>query len=136
MCLQELKAERLNREIVKAERKLLRAGGEDDAVVSVFMLFYRSLFHRLYIEWRDGKKTIADSGFVLKDLEKNWARKPSKCIKEFPLGNHAGVKDGDVGASGKKSGGGGSARKETKRKNKSRKNSSDAIGTFTNLGDL
>ena len=127
MCLQQLKAGNLDRDIVEAEKRSKRneKNTVDDIALSVFMLFYRALFNRLYVDWRDGKKTIADSGFVLKALETKWAQKPSRCMKAFQLGKDASINPGSRG-------GGGERGKVAKPKKKS----PEAVASFTNLGDL
>ena len=135
LCLQELKRENLNREIHKTERYSSKAGrGTDDACLNAFMLFYRSLFYRLFVEWRDGKKTIADSGFVLKALEKDWAKNPTKCIEEFKW------KKGEKGKPDFCSSAAATKDKKkipsTKKRTGGKHSTDDAVQTFTNLSDL
>lgn len=89
LCLQQLKAGNLNREILR------------------------------YVEWRDGRKTITNSGFVLKALEKDWAKFPSKCIKAFEIGDAKKTKTKSHG-----------------KKTDQRKTNQDPVGAFTNLSDL
>ena len=132
MCLQELKRDNLNREIVRAERSTAKVGrysDDVDACLSTFMLFYQSLFYRLFIEWRDGRKTIADSGFVLKSLESIWAKNPSKCI--------VGFQKGAKNVEGQSKSAQNSEQRVVKGKNKTgKRETADSVATFTNLSDL
>mgnify|MGYP001803924088 CR=1 FL=1 len=40
--------------------------------------FYVGCMHELYTRWKSGKKTMAQSGFVLKEVAEYCKRNPSK----------------------------------------------------------
>ncbi|KAI1290105.1 ELMO domain-containing protein 3 [Halotydeus destructor] len=41
---------------------------KSESVIKLFNLFFCGLYCRLYNKWKNGRKTVADAGFVLKEL--------------------------------------------------------------------
>lgn len=56
MAMQALRAGLLNK----------RANKQSDYVISLFHDFYVACYLHLYLLWKDGNKTIHDSGYVVK----------------------------------------------------------------------
>lgn len=52
------------------ERKLTSAAKKQQSAVTAASDFYVGTFYTLYNHWKDKKCTMADSGFVLKEIEK------------------------------------------------------------------
>lgn len=52
------------------ERKLTSAAKKQQSAVTAASDFYVGTFYTLYNYWKDKKCTMADSGFVLKEIEK------------------------------------------------------------------
>lgn len=52
------------------DRKLSSAAKKQQSAVTATSDFYIGTFYAFYNHWKDKKCTMADSGFVLKDLEK------------------------------------------------------------------
>ena len=52
-------------------------------VFDVFQELYVSVFYTIYLVWKNGNKTMADSGFVIKDIEDSAKRKPLEFMTNF-----------------------------------------------------
>lgn len=90
VCLQVLRSGKLSAQVRRRSGQAKGGTKDDDlfrsdadVTVDVFVTFYCAVFHRLCVIWREGHKTICDSGFVLKELEKAAAKKPGSIIQDF-----------------------------------------------------
>uniref|UniRef100_A0A8B9F4W7 ELMO domain-containing protein n=1 Tax=Amazona collaria TaxID=241587 RepID=A0A8B9F4W7_9PSIT len=72
IVLQALREERLSRECNRRQQ-----------VIAVLNDLYAAAFLRLYRTWKGQHKTIADSCFLLKELELSTKRKPKQLLKSL-----------------------------------------------------
>ena len=63
------------------DRKLSSAAKKQQSAVTAASDFYIGTFYAFYNHWKDKKCTMADSGFVLKDLEKRATKNVMNMIK-------------------------------------------------------
>ena len=66
-------------ENTKMDHCLYRDCNQREQVISTFNDFYVALYHRVYQVWKYQHKTIQDSGFVLKEIEK-YAKKNARIL--------------------------------------------------------
>ncbi|XP_050766236.1 ELMO domain-containing protein 3 isoform X2 [Gymnogyps californianus] len=72
IVLQALREERLSRECNRRQQ-----------VIAVLNDLYAAAFLRLYRVWKRQRKTVADSGFLLKELELSTKKKPKQLLKSL-----------------------------------------------------
>ena len=63
------------------DRKLSSAAKKQQSAVTATSDFYTGTFYAFYNHWKDKKCTMADSGFVLKDLEKRATKDVMNMVK-------------------------------------------------------
>lgn len=55
----------------------------DNIVFDVFQDLYVAIFNKIYTIWKNEGKTMAESGFVVKDVEDYAKSKPMVLLKQF-----------------------------------------------------
>lgn len=65
------------------EGKLNRECNNRGTVFDVFNEFYAGVFYRVYTVWKNQRKTISDSGFVLREVEKYCKNHTNEVLREF-----------------------------------------------------
>ena len=65
------------------EGKLNRECNNRGTVIDVFNEFYAGVFYRVYIVWKNQRKTISDSGFVLREVEKYCKTHTNEVLRDF-----------------------------------------------------
>ena len=63
------------------ERKLSSAAKKQQSAVTAASDFYTGTFYAFYNHWRDKKCTMADSGFVLQEIEKRSTKNVMTMVK-------------------------------------------------------
>ena len=63
------------------DRKLSSAAKRQQSAVTATSDFYIGTFYAFYIHWKDKKCTMADSGFVLNDLERRATKDVMNMVK-------------------------------------------------------
>ncbi|NXT47187.1 ELMD3 protein, partial [Pluvianellus socialis] len=96
IVLQALREERLSRECNRRQQ-----------VIAVLNDLYAAAFLQLYRAWKRQHKTIADSGFILKELELSAKKKPKQLLKTLeayvnrsPVGDNLGPPSLSPGSGG------------------------------------
>lgn len=51
--------------------------------MDVFNEFYAGVFYRVYTVWKNQRKTMSESGFVLREIEKNCKNHTSEVLRDF-----------------------------------------------------
>ena len=80
-----------NRKLENSESKVLivffysyfRECNNRGKVFDVFNEFYAGVFYRVYKVWKNQRKTISDSGFVLREVEKYCKNHTSEVLRDF-----------------------------------------------------
>lgn len=85
IALQILREEKLNKECNNQQKQhnKYHKGISNSIVYSVFQDIYNAIFYKIYTLWQSGNKTMADSGFVLKEVEDEAKSKPMQLLKNF-----------------------------------------------------
>jgi len=85
IALQILREEKLNKECNNQQKQhnKYHKGISNSIVYSVFQDIYNAIFYKIYTLWQSGNKTMADSGFVLKEVEDEAKSKPMQLLKYF-----------------------------------------------------
>jgi len=85
IALQILREEKLNKECNNQQKQhnKYQKGISNSIVYSVFQDIYNAIFYKIYTLWQSGNKTMADSGFVLKEVEDEAKSKPMQLLKNF-----------------------------------------------------
>ncbi|XP_028391806.1 ELMO domain-containing protein 3-like [Dendronephthya gigantea] len=65
------------------EGKLNRECNNRGTVFDVFNEFYAGVFYRVYTVWKNQRKTISDSGFVLREIEKYCKNHTNEVLRDF-----------------------------------------------------
>ncbi|XP_009989389.1 PREDICTED: LOW QUALITY PROTEIN: ELMO domain-containing protein 3, partial [Tauraco erythrolophus] len=74
IVIQALREERLSRECNRRQQQ---------QVIAVLNDLYAAAFLQLYRVWKRQHKTVADSGFLLKELESSTKKKPKQLLKSL-----------------------------------------------------
>jgi hypothetical protein len=62
---------------------LTRECNHRGTVIDVFNEFYAGVFYRVYTVWKNQRKTISDSGFVLREVEKYCKNHTNEVLRDF-----------------------------------------------------
>ncbi|KAJ7305092.1 hypothetical protein JRQ81_010924 [Phrynocephalus forsythii] len=81
-CVMSINITRIVIQVLREER-LSRECNRRQQVIAVLNDLYVAVFLCLFNIWKSQKKTISDSGFVLKELEVLAKRKPKQLLKHF-----------------------------------------------------
>ena len=65
------------------EKRNVYVEKNENIVFDTFRELYTAIFFQIYSVWKNEGKTMADSGYVLKEVEDNAKRKPLDIIKSF-----------------------------------------------------